>query len=211
MARNLFFNTCVESSDQSAFNSWGRQPYLTTIADGVTPSAIPADNIFHHNFVTANYGADGGCFDWDDGSSWYVARANFCMYGGHKSDFSGHSKRSFDSLYVYPSVYGPKCLEVAQLLPAAGFAEVFQNNTCILAAGQPVVQVPRLAGLGPAAFAASIALRSNTVYTPSGDAPAPQPFGNYSSFIAAGYDTSRLVAGVPDAATVMAWARALLF
>jgi hypothetical protein len=28
----------------------------------------------HHNFNVANYGADGGCFDNDDGSSYYKVR-----------------------------------------------------------------------------------------------------------------------------------------
>jgi hypothetical protein len=45
-------------------------PFVTLVRDGVTPSAIPAANLVHHNFIVANYGADGGCLDNDDGSSW---------------------------------------------------------------------------------------------------------------------------------------------
>ena len=52
---------------KGAFNSWDRLPYLTTVRDGVTPSTIPAMNNVHHNFIVANYAADGGCLDNDDG------------------------------------------------------------------------------------------------------------------------------------------------
>ena len=48
----------------------------------------------HHNFIVANYAADGGCLDNDDGSSWYDIHHNFCLFGGHKSDFDGNSKIS---------------------------------------------------------------------------------------------------------------------
>jgi len=42
-------------------------PYVTLVGDGVTPSAIPAFNDVHHNMIVANYAADGGCLDNDDG------------------------------------------------------------------------------------------------------------------------------------------------
>ena len=51
--------------------SWDRMPYVTMVRDGVTPSSIPAFNDVHHNFIVANYAADGGCLDNDDGSAWY--------------------------------------------------------------------------------------------------------------------------------------------
>ena len=38
IVENLLFNTCRESSDHGAFNSWDRLPYLTTLGDGVTVS-----------------------------------------------------------------------------------------------------------------------------------------------------------------------------
>lgn len=77
-------------------------PYVTLVRDGQTPSAIPAPNKVHHNFLVANYGADGerisgsasashagmptrssagGCLDNDDGSSFYDIVSNFCVYG----------------------------------------------------------------------------------------------------------------------------------
>ena len=68
-------------------------PYVTMVGDGVTPSAIPAFNDVHHNLIVANYAADGGCLDNDDGSAWYKIHDNACLFGGHKSDVSP-SKRA---------------------------------------------------------------------------------------------------------------------
>ena len=60
---------CVWGGADGAFNSWDRLPYVTDIRDGKTPSTIPAWNDMHHNFIVANYAADGGCFDNDVRSS----------------------------------------------------------------------------------------------------------------------------------------------
>eukprot|EP01052_Picozoa_sp_SAG31_P000209 SAG31_NODE_7_length_42755_cov_130.245728_5_plen_89_part_00 len=75
--------------------------------------------------------ADGGCYDNDDGSSWYLEQNNFCVYGGMqpalpleslfpllsekflriisipgmKSNFEGHNKRSSGNVHAYASVY----------------------------------------------------------------------------------------------------------
>jgi hypothetical protein len=57
-------------------------PYVTLVGDGVTPSAIPAYNDVHHNMIVANYAADGGCLDNDDGSAWYKIHDNACIFGG---------------------------------------------------------------------------------------------------------------------------------
>ena len=114
VASNLLFNTCRESSDHGAFNSWDRLPYVTSLRDGTTPSTVPAFNDVHHNLIVANYGADGGCLDNDDGTSYYRIHANVCFYGGHKSDFDGHSKISSANLHIHPSVYGVKCVRELQ-------------------------------------------------------------------------------------------------
>ena len=67
-------------------------------------------NTAERNLIVANYGADGGCLDNDDGSSYYAISSNVCFYGGHKSDFDGHDKVSRGNLHVHPSVYGGKCV-----------------------------------------------------------------------------------------------------
>lgn len=60
-----------------------RLPYVTDIATGA-PSSTPALNDVHNNFIVANYAADGGCLDNDDGSAYYEIHHNFCVFGGHK-------------------------------------------------------------------------------------------------------------------------------
>ena len=52
------------------------------------------------NFIVANYAADGGCLDNDDGSSWYKIHHNFCVFGGHKGDFDGQ-KAVFSSTALH--------------------------------------------------------------------------------------------------------------
>lgn len=76
LSDNLLFNTCRESSDHGAFNSWDRLPYVTTIRDGSTPSTVPAFTEAFRNLIVANYGADGGCLDTDDGTSYYKIHDN---------------------------------------------------------------------------------------------------------------------------------------
>ena len=126
----------------------------------------------HKNFIVANYAADGGCLDNDDGSSYYQIHHNFCVFGGHKSDFDGNSKISSFNLHAYPSVYGAKCLGIlAQLLPPKGYAEGYNNNVCILGdAGDPYLDVGGVVGANclesPAAkqlFEDGLLLSNNTV------------------------------------------------
>lgn len=111
---------------------------------------------------------DAGAVDNDDGSSWYnihrkaafiepVAQRsfttrgidNFMLFGGAKSDWGGHDKRSYSNVYAYPrwdayrpipsqshsrfSVYGEGCWKViAQAMPQKGHEEGYWNNTCVL-------------------------------------------------------------------------------
>ena len=72
VTHNLVFNMCRESQDNGPFNSWDRQPFLTDVAHpGKAGSLIPKTNTISYNFMVANYGANGGCVDNDDGSSYY--------------------------------------------------------------------------------------------------------------------------------------------
>jgi hypothetical protein len=191
---------------------------IAALGGATEPSAVPLYNEMHHNFLVANYGADGGCFDNDDGSAWYKMYYNFCPFGGHKTDFDGHSKWSYGNLHVFPAVYGAKCVGILQELPTKGFAEHYTGNTCILGSNQQVLSVPNLRGMPPAQFSLSVLMGNNvscpspppplppmpplafthaqnaplplfqTIYTPDGTAPGPTGFANYSDFIKAGYD-----------------------
>jgi len=174
ISSNLLFNTCRESSDHGAFNSWDRLPYITTVRNG-TPSTIPAVNNVHHNFIVANYAADGGCLDNDDGSSYYHIHHNFCLYGGHKSDFDGHSKISSHNLHIYPSVYSSTCVGELQASVPAGYAEGYQNNICVLPAASSMYMGVNINGVSCdgsnasiAAFQAGFRAANNTVYVPGG-------------------------------------------
>lgn len=231
ISQNLFFNTCRESSDHVAFNSWDRLPYITDIRDG-TPSTIPAWNDVHHNFIVANYAADGGCLDNDDGSSYYRIHHNFCVFGGHKSDFDGNRKISDHNLHIYPSVYGVTCLNIgAQDLPPKGFAEGYTNNKCVLQdAGAPYLNIG--GGLSPDTLASQddvpgcldggraielfkdgLELGGNTVYVPGGT-PTVKCGGKSLSaqaFRDKGYDPTLTVsADMPSVATMIGWAQELI-
>jgi hypothetical protein len=79
-----------------------------------------------------------------DGSSWYNLTSNFFVFGGHKSDFQGHNKLSYQNVNAYPGVYGPRCV-MLQALPQVGpnsrdgtggsgnWDEAYSSNKCILA------------------------------------------------------------------------------
>lgn len=90
---------------------------------------------------------------------------------------------------------------------------MYVNNTCVLAAQQNVVSVPTVGALTPTEFATMLVIANNTIFTPDGNAaPGPKGFANYAAFIAAGYDAgSVLRSDVPDAATIIEWARDLIF
>ena len=56
--------------------------------------------------------------------------------GGHKSDFDGHSKHSYNNYMIYPYVYGPYCAAIFTMpepTPNGEFDEGYWNNTCVLA------------------------------------------------------------------------------
>lgn len=92
--------------------------------------------------MVANFGANGGCIDSDDGTSYHDVIGNVCLLGGFKSgNFQGHSKRYVGNLNIFPSVYGPNCAFVypAQFItfpgpfwPEPGLEESYINNTCIV-------------------------------------------------------------------------------
>merc|ERR1712014_201059 len=79
----------------------------------------------------------GGCYDNDDGSSWYSEQNNFCIYGGMKSNFEGHNKRSSNNLHAFANVYGETCLNGINQV-SEHYAEGYWNNTCILASAKDV-------------------------------------------------------------------------
>jgi hypothetical protein len=60
-------------------------PYLFPWPNGtISPGIKPQYDELEHNFIVAGGGANGGAFDHDDGSSFYLDHDNFEVYGGHK-------------------------------------------------------------------------------------------------------------------------------
>mmetsp|Transcript_34287 Transcript_34287/g.79254 ORF Transcript_34287/g.79254 Transcript_34287/m.79254 type:complete len:919 (-) Transcript_34287:403-3159(-) len=224
VSNNLMFNTCRESGDHGAFNSWDRLPYLTTVADGVTATTVPAMNDVHNNFIVANYAADGGCLDNDDGSAYYSIHHNFCVFGGHKQNFDGHDKHSSNNVYVFPQVYGVKCIDEEMEgedtgtsgpdgLPPVGYGESYQNNICILPnAGDPYVYSGGRFS-DPDAYDAAIKLSNNTIYAPDASVTVTLSGddGSFEDFQKAGFDPTSTVSGdMPSNEQILQWGRELL-
>eukprot|EP01062_Namystynia_karyoxenos_P023974 TRINITY_DN19300_c0_g1_i1.p1 TRINITY_DN19300_c0_g1~~TRINITY_DN19300_c0_g1_i1.p1 ORF type:complete len:935 (+),score=273.61 TRINITY_DN19300_c0_g1_i1:66-2870(+) len=225
MSDNLFFNTCRESGDHGAFNSWDRLPYLTTVRSS-TPSTIPKRNDMHHNFIVANYAANGGCLDNDDGSAYYDIHDNLCMFGGHKQNFDGHSKAGFRNIYVYPHVYRPTCLnEQGQGegigtsgpygLPPAGYAEEYHDNICILQAPDDFYVYSVGNASDPSDYRKGVVLGNNTVYIPGGDSGDNiAVHGRHltlEAFQKKGLDPgSKIIDGKPPVDQVSKWVKTML-
>ena len=57
---NLLWNTCRESGDHGAINSWNRQPFLHDLGPGGKPSFTPLPTTIKDNFIFANYGSSQG-------------------------------------------------------------------------------------------------------------------------------------------------------
>lgn len=189
-------------------------PYVTLVGDGVTPSAIPAFNAFHHNFLVSNYGADGGCLDTDDGSAFYHEYSSFGVFCGSKSDFDGHSKRSEGNLHAYAMVYGPSCKTIgAQILPMSGYPDIYANNTCIQAnASNNCINLGQSSKGFPNAstFQTQMLLSNNTFYVPNGSCGSSgTPFATYAELTAAGYEAfpSVISGDMPSSATIIEWAK----
>lgn len=137
ITKNLLFNLVRETLDHGPFNSWDRQPYLTKVKDGVTPSLIPKENYMTYNFIISN------CHSWwpidhDDGTGYFTDQYNYLVYGGFKN-YLGHSKISQHNVYVYPDgnqPYAPPYCAYssgAQTGPlASGWGDRYTDNICII-------------------------------------------------------------------------------
>eukprot|EP01112_Ceratiomyxa_fruticulosa_P011058 TRINITY_DN2973_c0_g1_i5.p1 TRINITY_DN2973_c0_g1~~TRINITY_DN2973_c0_g1_i5.p1 ORF type:complete len:905 (+),score=191.36 TRINITY_DN2973_c0_g1_i5:344-3058(+) len=137
IAENLLFNQCRESSDHGPFNSWDRLPFLTDVPGNIT--LTPLYNDIHHNFFICNYGSSM-CVDNDDGSSYYKIHDNFEVYGGHKSDFGGHNKFTYNSVVAYAQCYDEGlCGDFNDVVP--NYADGYWNNSCIQGALIPYLDI----------------------------------------------------------------------
>lgn len=78
LENNLVFSTCRESGDHGPFNSWDRQPFLTTVRTG-EPSMQMEWREIRNNFFIDQYSMQENV-DNDDGSGYYYTHDNFFVY-----------------------------------------------------------------------------------------------------------------------------------
>jgi hypothetical protein len=149
-----------------------------------------------------------------DGSSFYDDHDNFFVYGGHKSDFDGHRKQSFNNILAFANVYGSKCVGIGNAphaSPNPFFAEGFFNNTCILAnTGDPYLQIGDC--VADATLANRVVLGGNKIMSPGGTAASISCGKTYSfnDWIALGLDVGTTLSDVPASADIITMARNLL-
>ncbi|MBM3854853.1 MAG: PDZ domain-containing protein [Verrucomicrobia bacterium] len=86
------FNTCLESREHGAFNSWGRDRHWMRMKGEATPAqfarlrdlarldAVEITTLRYNRFQCAN----GYDIDLDDGSTHYLIENNLCLQGGIK-------------------------------------------------------------------------------------------------------------------------------
>ena len=199
---NLLFNFCRESGDHGPFNSWDRQPFLTTIRDG-TPSYIPAMNDITSNFFIANYNSQAA-IDTDDGSAYLNSHHNIFVYAsnGLKSDLGGHDNHAFSNMYLYNS---PVCMFTQQKIYPDN-VDAFYNNTCVLATAQH-----SYAAYDCSDKTAMPKMGNNTIYVPDHPTELQECGMNITDLQKTGYDVGTTVThSLPEDSEVDTWIRTML-
>merc|ERR1712070_465034 len=189
LSKNLVFSTCRESGDHGPFNSWDRQPYLTTVNDG-TSSLRMAWREIHHNFFIDNYSPQENV-DNDDGSAYYKTHDNFLVYGGNgmKNDFGGHDNLHYNNIYAYAG----KALAVTDPLP--GHEDQFYSNKVVLTgSGVGGVQCDD----------PKTQLHDNSYFTPDGN--LKECGGSLAQAQAKGFDSGSTVSTTPADDAILGWA-----
>ena len=225
MTRNLIFNYVRETGSHGPFNSWDRQPFLTTVHNG-TPSLIPAENEISYNFVIANYYSTAP-LDHDDGSAYYHDHHNVLAYGGGKNN-EGHSKKQENNLYIYPGSAFPPAPEqgdslskyptwpycifthgtMIEALPS-GWNENYINNTCVFNGTDPY----RLLDCVPdKIFQCAPLFGNNSLYTPDGafSVSCGNQKYTFQEWQKIGQGQGSTISSLPSMNTVISWAKRLL-
>lgn len=197
ISHNLVFSTCRESGDHGPFNSWDRQPFLTTVRTG-EPSMQMEWREIHHNFFIDNYSPQENV-DNDDGSAWYKTHDNFFVYGGQgmKNDFGGHDNHHSNNVYAYAG----QALGVCGMID--GHEDVFQNNRVVLTGTN--VGGPQCSAPGKTKMA------NNSYYTPSGDvSECGSSLADWQAKDPTNNEPGSSVAKTPSSGVIIGWARSVL-
>jgi len=208
IVNNLLFNPNRDTSDQGPFNSWDRLPFLTDVLDG-TPQLTPAYNNIHHNFMICNYGSNM-CIDNDDGSSYYLNHHNFEVYGGHKSDFGGHNKFTYNTVMAFAQDYQiGLCGDFWSAVP--GYVDGYYDNICIQGQPVPYLTISSCDQSNPTPSVMPV-LMNNTVYNVNGETSVVCGSTTISEedFQALGFDLGTTALPMPSDDQIIAWGKALL-
>ena len=194
ISHNLVFSTCRESGDHGPFNSWDRQPFLTTVRTGA-PSMRMAWRAIHHNFFIDNYSPQENV-DNDDGSAYYHTHDNFLVYGGNgmKNDFGGHDNHHYGNVYAYVGQGLGVCSQ------QSGHEDYFYGNKLVTT------------GTDVGGFAcggdAKTVVHDNAYFTASGGISECKM--DLKAWQAEGNDKGSTVAALPSDDTIIGWARSML-
>jgi hypothetical protein len=226
LKNNLLFNFVRETADHGVFNSWDRQPYLTKIKDGHTPSLLPATSHIMKNFIINNYHS-AWPLDHDDGSCYYEDTYNFLVYGGYKN-YLGHSKTVENNTYIYPDalnsanvnisyLHRPYCADhdgaTIDILPS-GWGEIWAYNKCVI--GNPDIYDFHTCNKTSSEDSRGLVpmTSDNTFYTPHKEVNIPCGAENLTlqEYQKMGFDKGSVVHDLAeiDTATVVSWGRHLL-
>ena len=191
IAHNLVFSTCRESGDHGPFNSWDRQPFLTTQRTG-EPSMQMQWRDIHHNFFIDNYSPQEDV-DNDDGSAFYHTHDNFLVYGGQgmKNDFGGHDNHHFDNIYGYVG----SGLGVCSQQP--GHEDYFYGNKLVMTGSN-------VGGFACSGDAQTV-VHDNEYYNPDGNVQECKM--SLKDWQAKGQDKGSTAGKWPTDATIIGWAK----
>ena len=197
ISHNLVFSACRESGDHGPFNSWDRQPFLTTVRTE-KPSMIMAWRSIHHNFFIDNYSPQENV-DNDDGSSYYHTHDNFLVYAtnGEKSDFGGHDNFQYNNIYAYVG-------EGLGLMPQVpNHPNKFYSNKVVMTGEK----VGRFECHGTN-VSSKTELYDNRYFTPTGEVnECGEPLAQWQK---EGNDKGSTVAKLPEDKEIIQWAKTLL-
>jgi hypothetical protein len=174
---------------------------VTTLFDGVTPSARMLPRNISFNMLVANYGGSNGAVDNDDGSLFFENNHNFAVYGHQKfkvgaissygnilayvTDFAGSWNGPGDDGYAPNSMH-----DNAVIFSPAGSGQYHDCSWARLARGNALYGAAHVSGAGCKA--------AMTLEQWQALAPADNDVGSTAN------------ATLPAAAEIIAWARALL-
>jgi len=196
LTNNLVFNMVRETQDHGTFNSWDRQPFMYTGADG-TPTFVPRTNVIGpHNFFENDYNPQEAV-DNDDSSAYYETHHNFFPFstGGLKNDFRGHDNSHHNNMY-----YNAGGCMGDGTTQAPGHEDSFFNNSCYMNVARDYASW--------AAGGARPVMHDNKVFAPG--ARATENGRSIASWQAEGHDLRTTVDEIPSDDVVLAMAREVL-